>query len=192
MITPYSSIINYDKPDLKEYLAKIELLDIFKPLLKEFKDITLFRGAVKFILYAYSLESEVLHSNGITWLQMVKIVYEKSGLPDNVDIFDKVSNFKSEGLRESVENWLQFQDSESFTQYCHYRDLRKQCLQTSTSADKLKDRMDALVYSKELLKMMEETKSGFIENYESLKPSVNAFIKTAKRKNTLSINDYAT
>ena len=46
MINPYTQIVNYDKPDLKEYLAKIGMIDIFKPLLKDFKDVTLFKGTV--------------------------------------------------------------------------------------------------------------------------------------------------
>lgn len=190
MITVFSNIIGYDKPDLKEYLGKIEVLNIFKPLLKEFTDITLFRGAVKFILYSYSIESEVLHSTGITWLQMAKVIYEKSGLPDNEDIFDKIANLKSDGIRESIELWLQFQNNEAFVQYTHARDLRKKCLQDSQSAEKLKERMDAMAYSKELLKMMEETKSGFLENVEILKPSIDA-LRKVNRKNTLSINDFA-
>lgn len=191
MISPYTQIINFDKPDLKEYLGKIGLLDVFKPLLKEFKDATLFKGAVKFILFSYSLESEVLHSTGITWLQMSKIIYEKAGLPDNEDIFDKVANLKSVEVKESIDLWLAFENSEALSDYTNARDLRKYCLQQSQTADKTKDTVEALKYSKELLAMMEDAKSRFVENYEILKPSINA-LKKEKQKNTIGPQDYAT
>jgi len=191
MINPYLKILEYDKPDLKDYLAKIELLYIFKPLLKDFKDVTLFRGTVNFILLGYSLESEVLHSTGITWLQMSKIIYEKAGLPDNEDIFDKVANLKSDAVREAIDNWVSFQDNENFAEYTNSRDLRKHCLQQSQTAEKTKDRVEAMRYAKELLVTMEESKGKFVENYEILKPSLNA-LKKAKQKNTLGPQNYAT
>lgn len=191
MINPYTQIINYDKPDLKEYLAKIGLLEVFTPLLKEFKDATLFKGTVKFILFGYSLESEVLHSTGITWLQMSKIIYEKAGLPENVDIFDKVANLKSDAVREAIDNWLALANNENFVEYTNARDLRKHCLQQSQTAEKTKERIDALKYAKELLVIMEEAKGRFVENYEILKPSISS-LKKEKQKNTIGPQDYAT
>lgn len=190
MINPYTQIINYDKPDLKEYLAKIGMIDIFKPLLKDFKDVTLFKGTVKFILLSYSIESEVLHSTGISWIMMSKIIYEKAGLPDNDDIFDKVANLKNDSVREAIENWLSFQNNEHFVEYTNARDLRKHCLQQSQSADKTKERVDAMKHAKELRLIMDEAKAGFVENYENLKPPVQAL--KAKQKTTLGPQDYAT
>jgi len=185
MINPYTAILEYSKPDLKEYLGKIDLLTVFQPVVREFKDASIFRGVVKFILYAYSLDSEVLHTMGNTWLGA-----SKTGLPENEDVFEKVANLKSGNVQEAIENWLNFQNNEAFTQYCHYRDLRKQCLQDSRTADKLKDRKDALIYSKELLGLMDEAKSGFIENSDLLKPSIQEFKKVTGKK-TLGIQDYA-
>lgn len=192
MINIYSSILSYNKADLKEYLGKLGVLYIFKPLVKEFKDITMFRGVVHFILYAYSLESEVLHTSGNSWISVYKIIYEKSGLPDNEDVFNKIAEMKSEGVREAIELYLQYQSNESFIQYAYARDLRKRCLQDSQSAEKLKDRMEALEYSKELLLMMDDAKAGFIENNDLLKPSIDALKKaTPKKKETLGPQHYA-
>jgi len=191
MINPYIAIINYDKPDLQAYLEKIGILYIFKPLLKEFKDPTLFRGAVKFVLYAYSLESEVLHTFGNSWVTVYKTVYEKAGLPDNDNTFDAIANLKSADVREAIELWLSYQNNEAFADYTNARDLRKHCLQVSQTGDKLKERMDAIKYGKELLGMMEEAKAKFVENYEILKPSLNA-LKKEKTKATLGPQDYAT
>lgn len=189
MINPYTSILAYDKPDLKDYLASIGI-DAFKPLLKEFSDPTLFRGAVKFILYAYSLESEVLQTFGTSWITLHKQIYEKAGLPDNENVFDAIANLKSVDVREAIDNWLNFQEHEAFIEYCKARDLRRHCLEQSQTADKIKERMDAMKYAKELLTIMEESKSRFVENYEILKPSLNA-LKKEKQKNTLGPQNFA-
>ncbi len=192
MINVYSAVLAYTKVDLKEYLGKLEVFYIFKPLVKEFKDITLFRGAVHFILMAYSIDSEVLHTSGNSWIVMYKTIYQKAGLPDNADVFSKIADMKSEGVREAIELYLAYQSNESFVQYTHARDLRKKCLQDSQSADKLKNRMEALEYSKELLLMMDDAKAGFVENNDLLKPSIEALKKaTPKKKETLGPQHYA-
>lgn len=190
MINPYIQILNYDKPDLKEYLYSIGLFDIFKPLLKEFGDPTLFKGAVKFILYGYSLQSEVLHTFGNSWVTVSKIIYEKSGLPDNDNTFDSIANLKSAEIREAIDNWLSLQNNEALVEYTNARDLRKHCLQQSQTAEKTKERIDALKYAGELLKMMEDTKSKFVENYDQLKAPMFA-LKKEKQKATLGPQDYA-
>lgn len=191
MINPYLSILQYDKPDLKEYMANIGVLDVFKPLLKEFSDITLFRGAVKFILFGYSIESEVLHTFGNSWITVYKKIYEKAGLPDNENTFDAIANLKSGEVREAIDNWLSFSNNEAMVEYTNARDLRRYCLQQSQTADKTKERMEALKYAKELLTIMEDAKSRFVENYDILKPSVTA-LKKEKQKNTLGPQDFAT
>lgn len=189
MINPYSQIISYNKPDLKDYLAGIGI-DAFKPLLKEFSDPTLFRGAVKFILYGYSLESEVLHTYGNSWITIYRTIYEKAGLPDNDNVFDAIANLKSSEVREAIDNWLAFQNNEALVEYTNARDLRRYCLQQSQTADKTKERVDAMKYAKECQAMMEDAKSRFVENYDHLKPSLNA-LKKEKQKNTLGPQDFA-
>lgn len=189
MINPYLNILNYDKPDLKDYLDSIGI-EAFKPLLKEFSDQTLFRGAVKFILYAYSLESEVLQTFGTSWITLHKQIYEKAGLPDNENVFDAIANLKSGEVREAIDNWLAFQEHEFFTEYTKARDLRRHCLEQSQTADKIKERMDAMKYAKELLAIMEDSKSKFVANYEIMKAPLNA-LKKEKQKNTLGPQDYA-
>jgi len=191
MINPYLKIISYDKPNLQKYLEEIGLSDIFKPLLKDFSDDALFKGAVKFVLYAYSLESEVLHTFGNSWVAVYKKIYEKSGLPDNENTFDAIANLKSAEVRETIDLWLLFQNNEAFAEYTNARDLRRYCLQQSQTADKIKEKMEALKTAGELLKMMEEAKSRFVENYDILKPPITA-LKKSNQKNTLGPQDFAT
>lgn len=190
MINIYHSIVSYQKDDFKEHLNRIGVLDIFNPLSKEFEG-KIFNGVVRFILYGYSVESEILHSTGISWIVMAKIIYEKCELPNDDEYFQKIANLKSESVKDVIEKWLSAQNSESFVEYTNARDLRRYCLQQSQTADKTKERVDAMKYAKECQAMMEDAKSRFVENYDHLKPSLNA-LKKEKQKNTLGPQDYAT
>lgn len=189
MISLYNSIINYSQQDLKTHLNNLGVSHIFEELSVDF-DEHLFAGVVKYILFGYSLDSEVLHSTGISWSQMSKIIYEKSGLPNDSEIYDKVSNLKSDKVKDAIEKWVSLQESENFTEYVNARDLRRYCLQQSQTADKIKERMDAMKYAKELLVIMEDSKSKFVANYEIMKAPLAA-LKKEKQKNTLGPQDYA-
>jgi len=188
MIIPFVEITTYSGTDLPGFLKERELWETFEPLFKEFGSVT-FPGAVKFVLYAYSIESEVLHATGITWETMAKVIYQKSGLPSDEELFDRIANLKDATVQEVITKWLDFQNNENFTDYINARDLRKHCLQVSKNADRMKDRMEGVKNAKECLQMMEEAKSKFVENYDSMKPSMGA-LKKAK-KNTLGPQDYA-
>jgi len=111
-------------------------------------------------------------------------------LPDNENTFDAIANLKSGEVREAIDNWLALANNEAMVEYTNARDLRRYCLQQSQTAEKTKERMEAIKYAKELLTIMEESKSRFVENYEILKPSLNA-LKKEKQKNTLGPQDYA-
>jgi len=202
MINPYYSIITTDEIDFEEFLRKLNLLEIFRPVLVEFQDIDLFKGIVKFIAWGFSLDSDMLGTSGNTWGKVCDLIYEKSGLPDDRDedksIYQLVANLKSEGVRDSIERWLQFQNDEHWTQFIHYRDLRRQML--SASLDYLKKtggeidyeaKMDCAKFSKELLQMMNDAKETFIQNNAKLKGSVESINRASKETFTRSPSSYA-
>lgn len=193
MVNVYDAIVNYSKADFKEHLGKLQVFYIFKGLTKEFKDINTFKGVVKFIVLSYSLESDILHTKGLSWTNQWKQIYAAAGLPEDDKVEEKISTIKSDCLREAIELWLNFQSNEQFTQYCHYRDLRKHFLTISQTGEKAKERMDAMLYTKELFKLMEEAKAQFVENNPVLKTSMDALPKApvAKVKKTLGPQDYA-
>lgn len=202
MISAYHEIIKSEEEDFEEYLRKLYLIDIFKPILEEFPDKELFKGIVKFILWGYSMESDVLMTQGNTWGQLSEFIYEKSELPDDRDksdgVYVAVSKLESHSVREAIERWLQLQNNDSWTQYIHFRDLRKQFLGLSLSDMKkstgeidIEAKMKAAIYSKELLKMMEDARDGFIQNHPKLRASVEAVNKVSKNKNSRSAGSYA-
>jgi hypothetical protein len=203
MIAPYNSIIKSEEEDFEEYLRKIHLIDIFKPLLEEFGDKDLFKGVVRFIAYGFSMDSDMLQTQGNTWGKIAERIYEKAGLPDDREqkdgVYNSVCLLQSDNVLETIERWLLFQNEENWTQFTHYRDLRRQFLALSLSDMKkatgeidIEAKMKAAVYSKDLLKMMEDARDAFVQNHPKLRGSVESFNKaTNNTKNSRSPGSYA-
>jgi hypothetical protein len=208
MINAYHSLIKSEEEDFEEYLRKLYLIDIFKPLLEEFSDKGLFKGVVKFILWGYSMESDMLMTQGNTWANVSEEIYQKAELPDdrNIEeneleeksIYRMVCKLKSFAVRETIERWLNFQNNDNWTQFCHFRDLRKQFLELSLSYLKksggeidIEAKMKAATYSKDLLRMMEDARDGFIQNHPKLRSGVEAVNKATGDKKSRSVGSYA-
>lgn len=202
MINPYYSIITTDEVDFEDFLRKLNLFEIFKPILEEFPDVELFKGIVKFIAWGFSLDSDMLNTIGNSWGKVCELIYQKAGLPydkeEKDSIYNSVANLKSDAVRDAIERWLRFQNDEHWTQFIHYRDLRRQML--SASLEELKKasgevdytaKMDCAKYSKELLQMMDDAKETFIQNNSKLKGSVEAINKVNKETFTRSPSNYA-
>lgn len=206
MVHIYGSLINYESDDsFEDYLKKLHIISIFEGVFLAFPEHAI--KIVKFILYAYSIESEMLATQGGTWEKTVKKIYSKIGLnADSVDIGMILSNEK---VRVSIQRFLQFQDEENFTQWCTYRDLRRQFLEAalfplpkyqgveakdSEAYARMKSMIDAKMSaaenSRDLLKMMEDAKAAFIQNSDKLKDSVKAFHNNGKKNNTTSVEDF--
>jgi hypothetical protein len=200
MISPFHELITSEGINFEEHLKKIHLFKIFEPVFMEFQDDDLFRGVVKFILWGYSINSDMLNTSGNTWGKVAPLIFEKCELPKGQDggIYEAVCELKSEGVRESIERWLQYQNNENFTNYTHYRDLRREFLALSISDMKkstqeidIEAKMKAALYSKELLKMMEDARETFIQNNSKLKRSVDAVNKVNRESAGRSAGSYA-
>lgn len=201
MISLYSSISVFEssEEDFEFFLKKLYVFELFKPILSEFEDKDTFLKIVKFIVYGFSPDSTKLLTSGNTWSIISKNIYQECELPNDEENFDLIGNLKSDSVRESVERFLDFSNNENWTQYSHYKTLRKQFLELSLSDMKkatgeidIEAKMKAVVYSKDLLKMMEDARDGFIQNHPKLRGSVEAFNKaTNNTKNSRSPGSYA-
>lgn len=201
MINPFHEITTTQDDDFEEFLKRIHLFEIFKPAYIEFQDLELFKGIVKFIAWGYSINSDMLNTSGNTWSKVAEMIYEKAELPrtESDDVYHAVYGLKSDGVREAIERWLNFQNEEAWMQFIHYRDLRREFLSLSLSDMKkstgeidIEAKMKAALYSKDLLHMMEDAKDTFIQNNSKLKASVEAFNKAnTKDKMSRSAGSYA-
>lgn len=197
MINAYTSIINYsDESDaFDEYLKKKYLFDLFKGLLEEFADINIFKGIVKYILWAYSLESDMLLMNGETFGKTSDRIFKKTKLPDT--IYSDVALLESDSVRDCIEKWLQFQNEEEYTNYCHFRDLRREMLASSigkitkaTLEQDYEQKMKNAYHAKELLEMMKEALAKYVQNSPKLKNSIKAFDAVTINRNTATVEDF--
>lgn len=201
MISPFHEIITSEESDYEDFLKRIHLFEIFKPIIFEFQDKDLFRGIVKFIVWGYSINSDMLNTSGNTWGKVSDMIYEKAELPRNKEdeVYHAVRDLKSEGVRDAIERWLQFQNEENFSNYIHFRDLRREFLALSLSDMKkstgeidIEAKMKAALYSQDLLKLMEDARETFIQNNSKLKASVEAVNKAnSKDKMSRSAGSYA-
>lgn len=199
MINPFLAVTKQEtEEDFDEYLNKIHLYSVFKPLFAEFNDIDLIKKIIKFIAFGYSIESDYLMTQGKSWINTSNIIYDECGLPEDTEIHNAVAKLQSDGVRDSIENWLRLLNDEAYTNYIHFRDLRKQFLELSLSDMKkntgeidIEAKMKAALYSKDLLKMMEEAKQMFVQHHPKLKTSTDALNKVIKEKSGRSAANYA-
>ncbi len=203
MVSAYQVLVKQEEEDFQEYLKKIHLFSIFEPLLEEFGDPELFKGVVRFIAWGYSMESEMLLTQGNTWSKIADDIYEKAELPDDKErqdgVYNSVCNLQSDNVRNCIERFLLLGNEDNWIQYTHFRDLRKQFLALSISGMKkntgeidIEAKMKAAIYSKDLLKMMEDARDGFIQNHPKLRGSVEALNKASNSsKNSRSPGSYA-
>lgn len=197
MINPYSSIMNYsDESDaFDEYLKKKYIFELFKDLLEDFADINIFKGVVKYVLWAYSLESDMLLMNGETFEKTSDRIFKKTKLPD--DLYSDVALLENDSVRVCIGKWLQFQNEEEFTNYCHFRDLRREMLASSigkinkaTSEQDYEQKMKNAHHAKELLEMMKEALAKYVQNSPKLKNSIKAYDSIILNKNTATVEDF--
>lgn len=202
MISPFHSIIKSEEDDFEDHLTKLHLISIFKPLLEDFGEDGLFKKVVKFILLGYSMESDMLMTVGNTWGKVSEEIYDLCELPDDrgekEGVHIRVCKLENDSVRETIERWIQFQNNDAWAQYVHFRDVRKQFLELSISDMKkntgeidIEAKMKAVVYSRDLLKMMEDAREGFIQNHPKLRGSVEALNKVNNNKNSRSPGTYA-
>lgn len=196
MINPYQEITNYTGTDFQTHLINLNLFPIFESVFVDIPDPDVCINTIKFIAYGYSMDSDQLATSGNNWKQISRRIFNIVSLPD--EYFEQVCLLEGDGIRLAVEKWLQFQNDENWTQYIHYRDLRRQML--SFSLDGLKKssgeidieaKYNAVVYSRELLGMMNQALDAFIQNHSKLKSGIEALNKANKEKLTRNVADYA-
>jgi len=186
-----------DEFDFIAYLNKVEAYCIFKPVFEDekFQDITLAVKVLKFIVLAYSPDSDLLMEKGGTWDKLAKTIFTRVDIPS--ELFEEVWHLKNEAVRQSIQNWVEFLNDDNWTNYITFRNLRSQMITHSLSDIKkgdeldIKSKMDAAKYAKELLEMMDAIKNNFIQAAPQLKSSMEALKKANIKKETTGPQHYA-
>lgn len=197
MTHPYYDIVNYEKDDLEEYLRRILLYEVFKNVIEEYTDTGIAKKVIRFILYAYSMDSEMLSPNGNNWSKVSEEILEVVGLPN--ELYDDVVLLQNPSVLLTIQRWLQWQGNEAWINYITYRDLRREMLASSlskikTASDEInyEQKMKNAIHAGTLLQMMNEAMEMFVQNHPKLKASVETLNRAnSKNKVTRSVADYA-
>ncbi len=199
MINPFYSITTFEgDADFEDYLRQLQLFDIFKEIFIEYQDKGTCVGIIKFIAWAYGLDSDMLSSNGNSWAKVSRDIFNKTEL--HKSFYEDLVLLQSESVKSAIEKFLTYQNDENWTNYCTFRDLRFQMLSSATGDIKTangteinyEQKMKNAIHSITLLQMMNDAKETFIQNHPKLKASVEAFNKASeKTKVTRSVSNYA-
>lgn len=181
MISVYSSIVNYTEGDWEQYLDRIAMIDIFGPLLKEYPDPGDFSCVVKFILYAYSIESEMLVI-GADWVKTKRKIFEKVCLRPWGSVYEDIVLLKNPSILETIKKWMDYQDNDLFEQLQILKDLRAEMQLTCLTPIKKSggeidydQKYKNAQYSVELKKTIKDLESELIQNSSILKDSVKEY-----------------
>lgn len=197
MTNIYYDIVNYENDDFEEYLRRILIYDVFKNIIEEYADTIIAKKVIRYILYAYSMDSEMLSPNGNNWSKVSEQILEVVGLP--IELYDDVLLLQNQSVLLTIQRWLQYQNNEMFTNYITYRDLRREMLASSLSKIKAasdeinyEQKMKNAIHAGTLLQMMNEAMESFIQNHPKLKASAETLNRANnKNKVTRSVADYA-
>ena len=181
MISAYNSLVNYQEGEWEDYIDRLSLIDIFGPLLKAYPDKGDFTCVVKYILYAYSVESEMLVL-GADWTKTKRKIFEKASIKPERKFYEDLVHLKNRAVLETIQRWLDYQDDDVFTTLSIMKDLRAEmqltCL-TDIKTAGLEINYDQKYknagYSIELKKTIKDLESELIQNSTKLKDSVKEF-----------------
>lgn len=196
MINPLHSITSYagKEAEFQDYLESIELDEIFGDLIGDEYVGSYASSVAKYIVWGYGMDSGMLPTDGYTWGKLSQQIFIKAKLPEA--LFGAVIELNNDAVIDAIQNFINYQNDENWTQYCAYRDLRTQMLKSSvkTGPDtNWEQKMKNAIHSQTLLGMMNNAKETFIQNHVKLKGSVEAFnrVVQSKEKVTRSPAHYA-
>ncbi len=109
---------------------KGEVKGVFDPLInnEHFKDGDKFNPTLFYILDCYSKSSKK-HIAGAEWSVIKKGVAKEVKLPK--ELYAAVLELENEGVAQSIQNWLKYQNAPVFEQICVLKDLREQMLKSA-------------------------------------------------------------
>lgn len=185
MISAYQSLISHSGESWSDHIERIGLSDVFEKLLKAFPDEGDFTCIVSYILYAYSVESEMLVL-GSDWTKTKRKIFEKASIKPNRDFYSDLIHLKNHAVLVTIKLWLDYQDDSVFTMLQTLKDLKAEmqfsCLteirKSSGEIDYTQKFLNAQ-YVVDLKKMIMDLESQLIQNSTLLKDSVKEY-RTAK------------
>lgn len=195
MVSAYNEIVSYDGNEWEDYFNKICLIDIFQDFINIFKDRTVLRQAVRYIMWTYSKESDCIIL-GIDWLKNKQMIFEKTLLQDVY--YQDLVLLKNPVIVKTIHKWLTFNDSAVFNRLMMLKELQVEMQESATSKIlKSSGEVDFdqkyknACYVKDLGKMIEDLEQELLQNDNKMKEGVREIRKATKTKNTIGVETFA-
>lgn len=198
MISPFHTLVNYQEDDWQDYLEKCLLIDIFTPVIKEYKDVQVLKCVIRYIAYAYSVQSDKIVL-GMEWHKNKKQIFEFVSAKPEKTIYEDLVLLKNEAVLKSVNNWLEHQDEDTFKQLSVLRDLRVEMqisaltnIRKSSGEIDFDQKFKNAEYAIKLKLMIKDLESELVQNYSELKDAVKEVrTENSKGRNSRSVGSYA-
>lgn len=188
MISAYQHLIRYSGNDWEAHIESISLNDVFGGLLKEYTDRGDFGCIIKYVLYAYSSESDMLII-GSDWIKTKRKIFERCSVMPKDSFYEDLIHLKNKIVLDCIQKWLDYQDEAVFTLLQTLKDLMAElqmsCLteikKSSGEIDYTQKYLNA-GYVADLRNRIKDLESELIQTSALLKDSVKEF-REAKRAN---------
>lgn len=196
MINAYSEILSYEGDDWADFLTKICLVDIFQDLIPLFKDKSALSQAIKYIVLAYSKNSDA-DTLGGDWLGVKKRIFEKTLLPK--EYYEDLVLLKNKIIIQTIQRWIDFQEESVYANLLSLRDLM---IEMRLSSNSILRKTDGITidydqkfknagYSFELAKMIKDLEQELIQNDIKLKEGVREVKRMGKNNTVIGVERYA-
>lgn len=190
MISPFHSLINYEEGNWQQFLEDALLMDIFMPVIKEFPDTQTLKLVIKYIMYAYSPDSDKIVL-GMDWQKNKQKIFEHVLIKPEKSSYEDLVLLKNAAVVDTIHRWLKFIDQDSFSQLQVLKDLRVE-MQISALSKILKasgeidydQKFRNAKYADDLKQMIKDLESELIQNNQKLKDAVKE-VRIAKSKFTV-------
>ncbi len=114
MINPLQALTEYTGEDWKDYLDSVSLYEIFKDLILKYEgDRDLLKGIIRYIVWAYSKDSDKI-TLGTDWTETKKRIFEAAQLPPMESVLMDVVNLKDEIVLLTIKRWIDYQNDDTW------------------------------------------------------------------------------
>jgi hypothetical protein len=190
MISPFHSIVSYEGDNWDDFLDRILLVHIFSPVIKEYKNKDTLKGAIRFIAYAYSVDSDKIIL-GRDWKKNKQEIFEFVLIKPEKKSYEDLVLLENKAVVETIHRWVDHQNNDTFTHLQVLKDLRVE-MQISALSKILKSsgeidydqKFRNAKYADDLKQMIKDLESELIQNNQKLKDAVKE-VKVAKSKFTV-------
>lgn len=195
MINSQQELIAYEEDAWEEFLTRLDLLHIFKPILGLSSDKTVIRGIVRYIVWTYSKTSDKVIMD-MEWERNKKKIFDETDL--HLQWREMLIDLKGEALIQSIERWIEYQDEDVATQILTLKDLKRE-MQISSVGKILKSNGVEIDYDQkfknagyvvELREMIKKMEAELVQNDMKLKAAVKE-VRTVRAKNTMGMEKFA-